>query len=206
MATFEGRIQDHLDARISTLGKVKLRSLGADSLTLAALNVLVYAQLEGGVKDLAACVLRDVNARGMALGTIKPGLLKWRNPDELDRFRSMLNFDMVALPSPFNPILGKRIKVRGINRKVELNQMSWKAMKQVYSGLGLDYAYIEKSKAQIDDLVDYRNIAAHHGVLPPVATAFLERQVRENVVVVENVLIDLSIQLLPFFTNRLHMR
>jgi hypothetical protein len=206
MATFEDRIQDNLDARISTLGKVKIRSLGADSLTLAALNVLVYAQLEGGVKDLAACVLRDVNARGMALGTIKPGLLEWRNPDAIDRFRSMVNFDMVALPSPFNPILGKRIKVRGINRKFELNQMSWKAMKRVYSGLGLDYTYIEKSKAQIDDLVDYRNTAAHYGVLPPVATALLERQVRENVVIVENVLTDLSIQLLPFFSNGLHMR
>jgi hypothetical protein len=206
MPIFEDSIHDHFDARIQTLGKVKARSVGADSLTLAALNVLVYAQLEGGVKDLASCVLRNVNIRRMPLGDIKPELLQWRNPRAIDRFRSMVDFQMVAKPSPFAPMLVRQFKVRAIDRRHELNQMSWGAIKQIYSGFGLDHTNIDKSRAEIDQLVDDRNSVAHHGVLPTIAATLMEKHIRDNVMIVENVLTDFSIQLLPFFTNRLHMR
>jgi len=206
MPIFEDTIHNYFDARIQTLGRVKTRSLGADSLTLAALNVLVYSQLEGGVKDLVSCVLHHVNARHMPLSDINPGLLAWRNPDELDRFRSAVDFNMVATPSPFAPLLTRRVKVRSINRRFELNQMGWATIKRVYSGLGLDYTSVEKSKAEIDQLVDDRNEVAHYGAMASVAAKFIEKHIRDNVVVVETVLTDFSIQLLTFFTNRLHMR
>jgi hypothetical protein len=121
MATFETRICNYCDTRVSTLGKIKARSLGADVLTLTALKVLVYAQLEGGIKDLASCVLRDLNNRGMPVGDINPRLLQWRNAEDIRRFKSMVTFEMIAAPSPFGPALGKRLRVNGINRKSELN-------------------------------------------------------------------------------------
>ena len=58
----------------------------------------MYAQLEGGIKDLASCVLRDLNLRHMSVGDIKPELLQWRNPNEINRFRSMVDFNMIAIP------------------------------------------------------------------------------------------------------------
>ncbi len=206
MPTFEETIHSHFDARIDTLGKVKSRSIGADSLTLTALNVLIYAQLEGGVKDLTACVLRHINLRRLALGEIRPTLLKWRNPDEIERFRSALDFSMISSPSPFVNILSRHVKLKGINRRHELNQMGSAALKRIYVGLGLDYSAVSQSTAQIDELVDHRNSAAHYGILPSVATAIMEKQVRGNVMIVEKVLTDLSIQLLLYFVNRLHMR
>ncbi|MGH9504614.1 MAG: MAE_28990/MAE_18760 family HEPN-like nuclease [Terriglobales bacterium] len=206
MPTFEERIQSHYDSRARTLGGIKARSLGADSLTLTALSVLVYAQLEGGIKDLAACVIRDLNLRNMSIGNIRPELLKWRNPNDINRFKSMVDFKMITSVSPFAPALGKRLKVRGINRKAELNQMGWETIKRVYRGLGLDQTEIERSRVKIDQIVEDRNEAAHRGVLPSIGATYMEKHVRDNVAVVENVLTDLSLQLLSFFTNQLHMR
>lgn len=205
MPHFEERIQSHLDDRTRTLGRIKTRSVGADSLTLTALSVLVYAQMEGGIKDLAACVLRDLNLRHLPVGEIKPDLLRWRNPDEINRFKSMVDFDMIAMSSPFAPALAKRFRVSGINRRNELNQMGWDAIRRVYKGFGLDYAEIDRLRTKIDQIVEDRNEAAHHGVLPATAT-YMEQQLREKVSVVENVLTDFCLQILPFFTNRLHMR
>ena len=206
MPTFEESIHNHFDARISTLGRIKARSLGADSLTLTALNVLVYAQLEGGMKDLASCVLRDLNRRPMQLGDIKPEILQWRNPNEINRLKSMVDFKMITMAYPFASFLEKRLKIVAINRRTELNQMSWEAIRRVYGGFGLDCSEIEYCKTKIDQIVDDRNEAAHHGVAPGIAAAFMEKHVRDNVGVVENVLIHFSLQLLPFFTNRLHIR
>jgi hypothetical protein len=206
MPTFEETILDHFDLRASTLGGIKARSIGADALTLTALNVLVYAQLEGGIKDLATCVLRDLNRRALTLGEIKPGLLQWRNPSEINRFRAIVDFNMVTTPQPFASALGRRAKIAGINRLSELNQMRWKAVRAVYRGLGIDHRDIELLKAKIDQMVDDRNEAAHYGVLPTIGTANLEHHVRDNVRVVENVLTDLSLRILPFFSDRLHLR
>jgi hypothetical protein len=206
MPPFEQRIQSHLDDRTRTLGRIKTRSVGADSLTLTALSVLVYAQLEGGMKDLAACVLKDLNLRRLPVGDIKPELLRWRNPDEINRFKSMVDFEMIAMPSPFTPALERRFRVNGINRRNELNQMGWEAIRRVYRGLGLDHAEIDKLRTKIDEIVEDRNEAAHHGILPSTAATFMEQQVREKVGVVENVLTDFCLQVLPFFTNHLHMR
>lgn len=206
MPIFEDKVNDHFNARVRTLGGIKTRSLGADGLTLLALNVLVYAQLEGGIKDLAGCVLHDINARRPPFGDIKPDLLRWRNPDEIDRLRSMVDFDMIAKPSPFSSAMGKRFRVKAINRHGELNQMGWEAIRQVYSGFGLDTSGVEKLKTKIGEIVSDRNEAAHHGVLPPTLASQMEQHVRDNVVVVENILFDFAIQILPFFTNRKHLR
>jgi RiboL-PSP-HEPN len=206
MPTFEETIHDHFDSRTSTLGGIKARSIGADTLTLTALNVLVYAQLEGGIKDLASCVLRDLNRRRLTLGEIKPGLLRWRNPNEINRFKAMVDFNMITTQQPFAPALGRRAKIAGINRLSELNQMGWEAIRAVYKGLGVDHSDIELLKSKIDQIVDDRNEAAHYGVLPTIGTANLEHHVRDNVGVVENVLTDLSLRILPFFSDRLHLR
>lgn len=206
MATFEDRICNYCDLRVSTLGKIKARSLGADVLTLTAMKVLVYAQLEGGIKDLASCVLRDLNNRGMSVGEINPRLLEWRNAEDIRRFKSMVTFQMIAASAPFGGALGKYLRVKGINRKNELNQMGWEAIRKVYNGLGLDHTSVEKLKGQITQIVEDRNDAAHYGVLPALGTTLMERQVRDNADVVEQVLTDFSYRLLPFFTNNLHRR
>ncbi len=206
MATFEDRVFAYFDTRVNTLGKIKTRSLGADTLTLTAMKVLVYAQLEGGVKDLASCVLRDLNNRRMTVGDINPRLLQWRNPEDIRSFRSMVTFEMIAKPSPFEGALGKHLKVRGINRKTEFIQMDWDALRRVYGGLGLDHRSVEKLRGQITQIVDERNTAARYGVLPPLGSTLMEKQVRENADIVEHVLTDFSIQLLPFFENGLHRR
>src|SRR6202050_4639969 len=198
MATFEDRICNYCDTRVSTLGKIKARSLGADLLTLTALKVLVYAQLEGGIKDLASCVLRDLNNRRMAVGEINPRLLQWRNAEDIRQFKSMVTFEMIAAPAPFGEALSERLRVRGINRKSELNQMDWETIKKVYDGLGLDHGFVAKLRSQITLIVEDRNDAAHYGVLPTLGTMLMERQVRENVDTVEFVLTDFSVQLLPF--------
>lgn len=206
MATFEERICGYCDSRVSTLGRIKARSLGADVLTLTALKVLVYAQLEGGIKDLASCVFRDLNNRRMALGDINPRLLQWRNATDIGRFRSMVTFQMIGVRSPFAAELGKQLKVRGINRRSEFNQMDWEAVRSVYSGLGLDHRSVERLRGRITQIVDDRNDAAHYGVPPALATALMEKQVREDADVVEHVLTDFSVQLLPFFQSGLHKR
>ena len=206
MPTFEESVHNHFDARTSILGKIKSRTLGADALTLTALNVLVYAQLDGGIKDLASCVLRDLNRRPLQLGEIKPEILQWRNPHEINRFKSMVDFTMIAQASPFAPALMRRLKVAAINRRTEMNQMGWDTIRRVYSGFGLDVTEIERCKTKIDQIVDDRNEAAHHGVLTDKAASYMEKHVRENVAVVEDVLTHFSLQLLPFFTNRLYVR
>ncbi|HLV87700.1 MAG TPA: MAE_28990/MAE_18760 family HEPN-like nuclease [Candidatus Sulfotelmatobacter sp.] len=206
MAAFEDRICEYCDARVSTLGKIKAKSLGADALTLTALKVLVYAQLEGGIKDLSACVLRDLNNRGMTLGEIKPSILQWRNSNDIARFRSMVNFEMIAMTSPFSTALAKQLRIRGINRKREMNQMDWEGVKRVYTGFGLDYTAIESMKGKIDGIVEDRNEAAHYGGLSKRLNTLLEQELRENAGVVEHVLNDLSLQLLPYFTNLSHRR
>jgi hypothetical protein len=113
---------------------------------------------------------------------------------------------MIATPAPFGGALGKHLRVKGINRKSELNQMDWEAIKKVYEGLGLDHSSVEKLRGQITQIVEDRNDAAHYGVLPTLGTTLLERQVRENADIVEHVLTDFSFQLLPFFESGLHRR
>jgi hypothetical protein len=206
MTGFEQKVHSYFDARTSTLGRIKARSMGADGLILTALGVLVYAQLEGGVKDLASCVLKDPSLRSLPLGEIKPQLLRWRNPTEIDRLKATLDFDNIATPLPFAAMLARRFEVKGINRRNELNQMGWEAIKSVYKGLSLDYSEIEPLRTKIDEIVDNRNEAAHHGVLKGTTATILEKQVRDNAVVVENVLTHFSLQLLPFFANRMHKR
>jgi hypothetical protein len=203
---FEATIISHHDARIGTLARIKTRSLGADTLVLSALGVLTYAQLEGGVKDLAACVIKHVNARKLALGQVSPGLLAWRNQDALGKLRSMVDFDMIGMPVPFAAALDKRVKVNAINRKRELNQMSWLSLKAVYLGFGLDYGAVKVLAAKIDELVSARNDAAHHGAMPNLASGMLESQLRENVAVVEDILTDLSARLLEYFKIGMHRR
>ena len=136
MAQFEDGVNSHWDLRISTLGRIKTHSFGADTLTLSAMTVLAYAQLEGGVKDLAGLVIRNVNVRNMELGEIAPKLLNWRNVVEIDSLKAMVDFDMIATPSPFAARLKRRIRVRAIDRRFELNQMGWSALKRVYDGFG----------------------------------------------------------------------
>jgi hypothetical protein len=206
MSQFENIVNGYYDARISALARIKSRSLGADTLVLSALTVLAYAQLEGGVKEISACVIKHVNRQKLEWGEIAPRLLNWRNLEDLARFRSAVDFDMIGATSPFFPLLKRRAQIRPINRRRELNQMSWAALKTVYRGFGLDCTNIERSAANIDSLVDARNEAAHHGVMPLIANALLEHQVRENASIVEDVLTDLSLQLLAFFENRLHRR
>lgn len=206
MPIYEEKIQSHLDERIATLGRIKSRSLGADSLTLTALNVLVYAQLEGGIKDIAGCVLHDLNLRRPPFGDIKPALLSWRNPNEIQHLKALVDFTMIAMPSPFSCVLSRRFRVNGINRRNELNQMSWDAIKRVYAGLGLDDSQVKKLKARIEEIVGDRNEAAHHGVLPNTSARQMEQHVRANVEVVENVLTDFSLQVLPFFSGKMHLR
>jgi RiboL-PSP-HEPN len=206
MPQFENVISSYLDARVSTLARIKTRSLGADTLVLSALTVLVYAQLEGGVKDISGCVIKHVNARNMELGEIAPQLLKWRNKEEIDRLKAMVDFDMIGEPSPFSTGLRRRVKVLPINRHRELNQMGSAAIKRVYEGFGLDDTFVQRSATKIDGLVGARNAAAHHGSVPMTAAVLLEGQVRENLLVVENVLFDLCIQLVTFFSNRKHLR
>jgi hypothetical protein len=200
------RICNYCETRVSTLAKTKTKSLGADLLTLTALKVLVYAQLEGGIKDLASCVLRDLNNRRMLVGEINPKLLQWRNAEDIRQFKSMVTFQMIAALAPFGQALGTRLKVNGINRKSELNQMDWEAIRKVYTGFGLDYGSVEKLRGQITLIVQDRNDAAHYGVLPTLGPTLMERQVRENAGIVEDVLTDSSLRLLPFFASNLHRR
>jgi len=54
--------------------------------------------------------------------------------------------------------------------------------------------------------VEDRNQAAHHGVLPSTLASDMEQQVRKKVDVVESVLTDFCLQLLPFFSSRMHVR
>jgi hypothetical protein len=206
MATFEQSIHTHFDERVETLGSIKARSLGADLLTLTSLNVFVYGQLEGGMKDLASCFLRHLNKRNLSYGQLKPSILDWRNGSEIEVFRRAVNFGMIADNSPFSAVLAKPVKVRHISRLHELNQMRWSAIEGIYCGLGLSTGDIISSKSLIEQLVDERNNAAHHGSIPPVAATMLERQLRQNVEVVETVLTDFSLKLLPYFKDRLHCR
>jgi hypothetical protein len=206
MSPFESAVNAHYDARLSTLAAVKAKSIGADTLVLSALTVLAYAQLEGGVKDMSACVIKQVNSLKLEWGQVSPRLLKWRNQDDLARFRATIDFDMIGAAYPFVPLLKKRAQIRPIHRRAELNQMTWSALKAVYHGFGLDSQDIERSAADVDGLVDARNNAAHRGVLPVTTAIMLERQVREHVSIVENVLTDLALRLMPYFTNGLHRR
>lgn len=137
---------------------------------------------------------------------VSPRLLKWRNQEDLTRFRAAVDFDMIGAANPFAPLLGKRAQIRPINRRGELNQMTWSAIESVYDGLGLNPNEIEQTAASIDGLVDARNDAAHRGVLPNTTAKIVERQVRQHVAIVENVLTDLALQLFTYFNNRLHRR
>ncbi len=206
MTSFESAVNAKYDARISTLAAIKARSIDADKLVLAALTVLAYAQLEGGVKDISACIIKHINKMKLEWGTVSPRLLKWRNQNDLARFRAVVDFDMIGGPDPFALLLGRRAQIRPINHRGELNQMTWAAIKAVYGGFGFDSKDIERSADHIDDLVDARNSAAHRGVLPLASVNMLERQVREHATIVENVLTDLALQVLAYFNKGLHKR
>jgi len=206
MPTFEESLQKSYDERLNTLAKIKARSLGADGLQLTAMTVLTYAQLEGGAKDLCAYTIRQVNLRNLQIGELAPRLLQWRNPAELDRFKSSSNFEVLTSISPFANALQRKVKIRSINRRYEFNQMSWEALKTIYRGFGLDDSSVSHRASEVDQLVEARNQAAHYGVLPTFASAMAEAQLRANVAAVEDVLTDLTIQLLSFFANRMHLR
>jgi hypothetical protein len=206
MSLFESAVNARYDTRISTLAAIKARSLGADTLVLSALTVLPYAQLEGGVKDISACVIKHVNRMKLGWGEVSPRLLQWRNQEDLARFRGAVNFDMIGAADPFASLLSRRAQIRPINRRRELNQMTRRALEAVYDGFGLDSRDIKQAAANIDDLVDARNDAAHRGVFPIATANMLERQVREHVSIVENVLTDLALQLFAYFNNGLHRR
>ena len=124
----------------------------------------------------------------------------------IGEIRSAVNFTMVAEASPFASLLSKRARIRGINRRFDMNQMSWSTIRTVYSGFGLDYADVEVRASEIDDLVTARNDVAHHGVPPNFASSVLENQLRNNVALVEDVLVDLAIKLLPYFSTKMHLR
>jgi hypothetical protein len=206
MSPFESAVNVYYDARIGTLAAIKARSIGADNLVLSALTVLAYAQLEGGVKDMSACVIKHVNRMKLGWGEVSPRLLKWRNKEDLTRFRSAVDFDMIGAANPFAVLLKKRAQIRPINRRGELNQMTWSALEAVYNGFGLNAMDIEQNAASIDSLVGARNDAAHRGILPIATAKILERQVREHVSVVETVLTDLALQLFAYFNSNLHRR
>jgi hypothetical protein len=108
---------------------------------------------------------------------------------------------MIGAKVPFDAILSKRVKVTAINRKREMNQMSWQTLKIMYAGLGLDYLSIEHVASEVGDLVSAGNAAAHDRIMPTVAAGLLESQLRTNVAVVENVLTDLSVKLLDYFNT-----
>jgi hypothetical protein len=206
MSPFESAVNARYDTRISTLAAIKARSIDADTLVLSALTVLAYAQLEGGVKDISACVIKHVNRMKLGWGEVSPRLLQWRNHEDLARFRAAVNFDMIGAADPFASLLSRRVQIRPISRRGELNQMTWRALEAVYDGFGLDSRDIKQAAANIDSLVDARNDAAHRGVFPIATANMLERQVREHVSIVENVLTDLALQLFAYFNNGLHRR
>ena len=203
---FQEDVHHYWDERNGTLAKILARSIDADTLTLMALTVLTYAQLEGGVKDLTAIVIRHVNQRKLQIGEINPSLLEWRGEGELQRFKSKVSFDLIASPYPFKDLLKRTIKIKGINRQYELNQMSWATLNRVYVGFGLDPSHVQAHSSQIDDLVKTRNQTAHHGVTPPIARTLMETQLRSDIQMVGFVLTDLSLQLLSFFSGKLHLR
>ena len=206
MGHFEYALTQRLDERIRTLGTIKTRSIGADTLTLTAFRVLVYAQLEGGVKEFVSLVIKHINAKSLQVGELAPHLLQWRNPDYLSKFRAAVNFYTVSLTFPFANLPAKKIKITPLNRRRELNQMGWENLQQVYLGLGLNQTSVKQSAAAIDELVQARNLAAHHGNVPDLERGLLETQVRDEVNIVENVLIDFALQLLPFFSSHMHRR
>ena len=84
--------------------------------------------------------------------------------------------------------------------------MRWEAVREVYSGLSLDPSSVQKHKTRIDEIVEDRNQAAHHGVLPKTAAGQMEQHVRANVAVVEDVLEDFALRILPYFSSRMHLR
>ena len=206
MGAFEDSIHSKYDDRFGTLAKIKARSIGADALVLSAMNVLSYAQLEGGIKDLASYIIKEVNRRNLNLGDISPALLQWRNSEELDRYRNLLNFELIGSSDPFRPHLSRKTVVRPINRRGEFNQMNWPSLMKLYTGFRLNSTAIQGFESAVGDLVSARNTAAHHGLPPPLAATMLELQLRGYVVAVEGILTDLSLQMLTFFSNRLHLR
>lgn len=188
------------------LGSVKARSVGADGISLLALKVLVYSQLEGGIKDLTGVAIRTINVLRLPLQEIHPCILEWRNPEEIKRFRNSVSFGMIANAAPFDSLLKRKVRLRGVNRYRELNQMGWNAIRTVYTGLRLDLSSIELHRSSIDRIVIDRNDAAHYGVLPGMSRSSMELELRANAAVVEQVLTDYSLQLLPYFSRRLHRR
>lgn len=204
---FERDIQDLYDERIAIFGKIKHRSLGAlDVLSLTAFNVLAYAQMEGGIKDLAACTIRHTNARNMLLGEISPALLEWRSADELDRLKAAVNFKMVGNQDPFATVLARKVKIRGIHRHREMNQMNSATIKRVYRGFGISTSDIEVHASNIDELVEARNAAAHYGLPSPLAAGLLAVQLRGYLQTAEFVLTDFAIKLIPYFAMKMHKR
>lgn len=170
------------------------------------MRVLVYAQLEGGVKELAAIVIRDVNARRLQVGELAPCLLRWRNRDDLTRFKAVVDFSSISLAFPFGNLPAKRVKIQPINRRREFNQMTWENLNEIFIGFGLDISAVQQCSSAIKDLVEARNDAAHHGAMPRLARELLEAQVRGDVILVEGILTDLALQFIPFFANRQHKR
>lgn len=206
MSSYEQSVHKLYDDRISTLARIKTRSVDADVLTLTALRVLVYAQLEGGIKEQIAVVIRQINAYKLQLGNTSPALLKWRNKDDLSRFKAAVSFDNISLAFPFGNLPTRRTKVKPLNRVREFNQMNSQSLAEIYSGLKLNSSMISQSVSAVNDLVEARNDAAHHGIMPKTAKKWLETQVRGDAAIVEMILTDIALQMLTFFANGLHLR
>jgi hypothetical protein len=206
MPSFDQDVHAFWDSRTETLAKIKSRSLGADALTLTALNVLIYAQLEGGIKELTSLTIREVNSLQVPLGRVAPCLLAWRNAPEIDRLRKAITFDNVTHHAPLSTELARTIVIRDLSVSSEFNQMNPRSLVKIYSGFHLDQTDLKKTLGRIETLVSARNEAAHNGVLPPLALSLLEQQTRGYVATVEVILTDVSLQLLTLFSKGLHLR
>jgi len=206
MNPYERAVHAAYDERISTLGKIKARSLDANILMLAALRVLIYAQLEGGIKEQVSLLIRQINAYKLQLGDTSPSILKWRNKRDLSRFKAAISFENISLSFPFGNLTAQRTKITPINRLKEFNQMNSENLAEIYTGLGFNKSIIQQTGSSINDLVGARNDVAHHGVMPKIGKNLLEAQVRGDAAIVETVLTDMTLQNLTFFANGLHRR
>jgi hypothetical protein len=206
MGHHDQAVQQLHDERISTLARIKARSVDADVLTLTALRVLIYAQLEGGIKEQVALLLKLLNRFHLQIRELPPSLLKWRNPDDLNRFRAAVAFESLTEQFPFGDLPSKRVRIRPLNRTKEFNQMNSESLQCIYAGLGLRSVAIEAKWSAVDELVTARNDAAHHGLMPKNASALFEGQVRDDASMVELILTDIAVQSVTFFSSGLHRR
>jgi hypothetical protein len=186
-------IIDSYDERVGLLGRVKVRSLNADDLHLACYHVLVYAQLEGFVKDVVGQLVDYLNKKKSPRMALTAEILRDRTEAAEDELRALLSLDTYAdIEDRVRTFMQSSCEIKPLQTKYELNQMNGDTIEKVYRWFGWSTASVSVQILTANDLITVRNSVAHHGRLTKLGTQSSRNELMRSIIAVSLIMGDIG--------------